>query len=178
MELIVSSPPWAATCAKGNVERDGNASGNKSHILDVFLSQQWAAFTLSVLPHLQGSPSGHFKHFPHTILCLGRALKVAKSIDPVGHVSPFLWLHRLLWEKGEKHIKVIFFPRAAWWRKRQGNTEFLLRPRTVFNVVLVRHRRGLGNTVSAQQPLRIHYSAIPMSSQTICHQCSLYDLTG
>lgn len=59
-------------------------------------SQQRAAPALLVLADLQARTCGHLKDLPHALLGLGRALEVAEGIDPVGHVSPLFWLHRLL----------------------------------------------------------------------------------
>lgn len=59
-------------------------------------SQQLAAPPVLALADLQGGSGGHLKHFPHAVLGLGRALQVAHSADPVGHVSALLRLYWLL----------------------------------------------------------------------------------
>lgn len=59
-------------------------------------SQQRAAASLLALANLQRRSSGHLEHFPDAVLGLGRALQVAKSADPAGHVSAFFRFHRLL----------------------------------------------------------------------------------
>lgn len=71
------------------------------------LLQERATFAPFVLSDLQGSPGGHFKHFPHSILCLGGAFKVAKSIDSVRHVSAIFRLHRLLRKNDDKQNSLI-----------------------------------------------------------------------
>lgn len=50
-------------------------------------SQQLAAAFLLRLADLQRRPGGHLEHLPHTVLRLGRALKVPEGINPVSHVS-------------------------------------------------------------------------------------------
>lgn len=59
-------------------------------------SQHRALASVFAFAHLQRRPGGHLKHIPNTILGLGGALQVSESIDPAGHVSAFLRLHRLL----------------------------------------------------------------------------------
>uniref|UniRef100_A0A2D4MVS1 Uncharacterized protein n=1 Tax=Micrurus spixii TaxID=129469 RepID=A0A2D4MVS1_9SAUR len=75
----------------------------QSQLLPTLL-QKRATFAPFVLPDLQGSPGGHFKHFPHSILCLGGAFKVAKSIDSVRCVSAIFRLHRLLRKNDDKQF--------------------------------------------------------------------------
>lgn len=59
-------------------------------------SQHRASVSVFAFAHLQRRSGGHLKHIPDTILGLGGALQVSESIDPAGHVSAFLRLHRLL----------------------------------------------------------------------------------
>lgn len=60
------------------------------------ISQHRAPVPVLALAHLQRRSGGHLKHIPNAILGLGRALQVSKSVDPAGHVPPFLRLYRLL----------------------------------------------------------------------------------
>lgn len=62
----------------------------------VHRSQHRAFAFFSAFAHLQRRPGGHLKHIPDPVLGLGGALQVSESVDPVGRVSAFLRLHRLL----------------------------------------------------------------------------------
>ena len=56
---------------------------------------QHCAPILFLLLDLKCGSGGGFKHFPHSLLGLGRALEVAKGIDLLSHGTPFVrfdWL--------------------------------------------------------------------------------------